>query len=130
MNLYNRLIRLLGGYTAAELTEERAEQERLRKTLAHYQDFTKTISVYAGNYPAWKAQMDYRKELVEQGRGLTGKHLAHDHDHPTKSEQVDLYLGKVVDSLDALRGKIPDAVPGHWDSFKITRNEYLQQDAS
>ncbi|BCK65854.1 hypothetical protein KAM448_36630 [Aeromonas caviae] len=125
MNLCNRLIRLFGGHTAAELAEVRAEQERQRKTLAHYQDFTKAISLYAGNYPAWKAPRDYRATLQALGHPLTDRHLAPDHDHLTKAEYVDRYLVRIADSFDALRQHIPEAVPGHWDSYAAVRGEPL-----
>lgn len=130
MNIRTQLIKLLGGHTDAEFAQVCKEREEKKATLKTYQELAEAISIYAGSYPAWKAQMDYRKALAEQGRGLTGEHLAADHTSPTAAELVDLYLGKVVDSLDALRGKIPHAVPGHWDSFKIARDEYLQKDAS
>lgn len=130
MNIRTQLIKLLGGHTDAEFAQVCKEREENSATLKPYQELAEAISIYAGSYPAWKAQMDYRKGLAEQGRGLTVEHLAADHTSPTSAELVDLYLGKVVDSLDVLRGKIPHAVPGHWDSFKIARDEYLQKDAS
>lgn len=128
MNLCNRLVRLLGGHTAGELAEVRAEQEQQRKTLAYYQDFTKVISLYAGNYPAWKAPMDYRAALQALGHRLTDRHLVPDHDHPTKAECVDRYLVRIADSFDVLRQQIPEAVPGHWDNYAAmrVRGEYLQ----
>lgn len=125
MNLCNRLIRLCGGHTAAELAEVRAEQEQQRKTLAHYQDFTKAISLYAGNYPAWKAPMDYRATLQALGHPLTDRHLASDHDHLTKAECVDRYLVRIADSFNALRQQLPEAVPGHWDNYAAVRGEPL-----
>lgn len=130
MNIRTQLIKLLGGYTDVEFAQVCTEREEKTATLKPYLELADAISTYAGSYPAWKAQMDYRKELAEQGRGLTGEHLAIGHPNPNSAELVDLYLGKVVDSLDVLRSKIPDAVPGHWDSFKIARDEYLQQNAS
>ncbi|HDX9006509.1 TPA: hypothetical protein RQO57_003574 [Aeromonas dhakensis] len=130
MNIRTQLIKLLGGHTDAEFAQVCKEREENSAILKPYQELAEAISIYAGSYPAWKAQMDYRKELAEQGRGLTGEHLATDHLNPNSAELVDLYLGKVVDSLDALRSKVPHAVPGHWDGFKIARDEYLQQDAS
>ena len=100
MNIRTQLIKLLGGHTDAEFAQVCKEREEKKATLKTYQELAEAISIYAGSYPAWKAQMDYRKALAEQGRGLTGE---------KRSFSKDRYFQADVKSEDKL---VPEGIEG------------------
>lgn len=115
----NKLIRLLGGVTAAQHEELR---ERIESKVNHliaeknaYKTFAEATYIYAGNYPAWKAQSEYRQIMSEKGSAL--KELS----CGSKNELVDSYLGRIVDSYASLFATIkPDFMNAyHWKKDRL-----------
>lgn len=117
--LKNLLIKLLGGYTDGEVADIRNAERDLTeqvRALKPYKVFADSISVYVGNYPAWKAQSEYRQALCDLGHPLSGEYPSEGMSYPTHAENVDLYLGRVVDGFYELKQKVPESVSGtHWD---------------
>lgn len=118
--LRNYLIKLFGGYTANEIGEVRQSKRSLTeqvRLLEPYREFANSVSVYVGNYPAWKAQSEYREVLRNLGQPLSGEYPSSNASYPTHAENVDLYLGRLVDGLSELNRQVPGSVPGtYWDS--------------
>jgi len=65
------LIKALGGITEDELRGVYAENKKLKQLLSPYTKFINDIYFYAGNYPAWKAQQDFRHFLHDAHMPLT-----------------------------------------------------------
>jgi hypothetical protein len=110
------LIRLLGGVSAEkykQLEFKNGELNNQVSDLTPYKEFATSIYRYAGNYPAWKAQCEYREGLFNLGFPLGVKHLQNDGKHmPSHLEYVDIYLGRVVDSFSALLEKVGHPIAG------------------
>jgi hypothetical protein len=117
------LIKLLGGYTPGEVANIRNAELDLTeqvRALEPYKEFTDSISFYVGNYPAWKAQSEYRQAMSDLGRPLSGEYPSKGMSYPTHAENVDLYLGRLVDGFSELKQKVPGSVPGtHWGSVDL-----------
>lgn len=101
------------------------EREYL-KTIAEerdmYKDFAMSVYLYAGNYPAWKAQSEYRQNMDELGQAIS-KELSQP--HPTQPELIDRYLGNIVDAFAVLYEKgAPDFMQsshlGCWDKDNLS----------
>ena len=103
------LIKALGGMTHAELSDIRAEAEEMKQSLKAYKTFAHDIYFYAGNYPPWKAQQEFRNILYDAGKPLTFKK---DHHNRTHEHSVDAYLGRIVDAFVILRQDVNLNVPG------------------
>jgi hypothetical protein len=97
------LIKALGGITRAEMKDVQALAEKDKHSLKAYENFVHTIYFYAGNYPAWKAQQEFRNILYDVGSPLTFKK---DHHNQTHKHSVDAYLGRIVDAFAALRKEV------------------------
>lgn len=100
-----KAIKLLGGVSASEHDELKAERDKLQAEHDLYMDFAKSIYTYAGSYPVWKAQSEYRQMLEEIGHPLFDEHSV----PPQRAELLDIYLGRVVDSFAQLIGNTPQA---------------------
>lgn len=123
----NRLIKLLGGHTKFELS---AMQEKA-KELEPYKDFAESIKVYAGDYPAWKAQSEFREVMHMLGEPLTTQHLKpRSPDTPPlkHAEYVDLYLGRVVDGLAKIYKN--ESSLARWDDNNARGVDYLKMEES
>lgn len=124
MGFKNWLIKFLGGHTAAEFSSLREKAEGLEP----YKNFAESIKVYAGNYPAWKAQSEFREVMHNIGAPLTDRHLSpcSSDNIPLKhAEYVDLYLGRVVEGL-ALIYKNESSI-ARWDDKNARGVHYLEQ---
>ncbi|EDS2694722.1 hypothetical protein GPP30_004551 [Salmonella enterica] len=125
MGFKNWLIKSLGGHTNSEFSfiSETA------KKLEPYKEFAESIKIYAGNYPAWKAQSEFREVMHMLGEPLTAQHLqpwSPDNPPLKHAEYVDLYLGKVVDGLASIyRNEHPSA---RWDDKNARGVGYLKID--
>lgn len=93
------LKRILGGVTVKEhqmtvkaINSKSAELEAHKK-------FIESVYIYVGNYPAWKAQQEYREYLNEMGLPLDKNYSKL---YPQKKESVDIYLGRIVDAFVTL----------------------------
>ena len=102
------IIKLLGGVTRAEYDQQQSQIAFLtneNSQLSDYKEFAKSIYYYAGSYPVWKAQSEYREMMMhEMKHPLSGKYS----DCPKKAELLDIYLGRVVDSFAKLIAKSDD----------------------
>ncbi|MDG3424566.1 hypothetical protein P5E72_24060, partial [Vibrio parahaemolyticus] len=107
-----------------ELDEIKAERDA-------YKRFVHSIAIYAGNYPAWKAQSEFRELMIscEQHVPVIDETL----DVPIQS-YIDRYLGRIVDGLQELiyeQKLLSDFVPNEesWDPDSLEEvrgNEYIQ----
>lgn len=124
MGFKNWLIKLLGGHTDVEFSSLREKAEGLEP----YKDFAESIKIYAGGYPAWKAQSEFREVMNYVGAPLTDRHLSPcgpDNTSLNHAEYVDLYLGRVVDGL-ALMYKNESSI-ARWDDKNARGFHYLEQ---
>jgi len=72
-----KIIGLLGGVSNTEHHRLQIEVDRLRGIEDErnlYKDFALSTYSYAGSYPAWKAQSEYREMMHELGHPLNGIH--------------------------------------------------------
>ncbi|HDT5864453.1 TPA: hypothetical protein QHB43_004430 [Aeromonas hydrophila subsp. hydrophila] len=125
MGFKNWLIKFLGGHTDAEFSSLREKAEGLEP----YKNFAESIKVYAGNYPAWKAQSEFREVMHNIGAPLTDRHLSPcgADDIPLKhAEYVDLYLGRVVDGLALVYQNEPSIE--RWNDKNARGGGYLKRD--
>jgi len=125
------LIKALGGVTQDELERAREEQTKLKQVLNSYTKFVNDIYFYAGNYPAWKAQQEFRNFLHDAGMPLT---LNNDTQARGYEYSVDEYLGRIVDAFVFLRqevnfeGKGDDRSSWHESRLPEARGDhYLNQ---
>jgi len=136
MSIRNLLIKLLRGHTASEMERSRRSEKALSDKVhapEPYKEFVESIQHYVGNYPAWKAQSEYRESMRDNGFPLSGVYPSGDRSYPTHAESVDLYLGRVVDGFKKLRDKIHNPDFGtHWESEKqlssARGDHYLQKE--
>lgn len=104
MNRVRRLlIKVLGGVTQDELKGARLEHTKLKQVLNSYTKFVNDIYFYAENYPAWKAQQEFRNFLHDTGMPLT---LNNDTPERGYEYSVDEYLGRIVDAFVLLRQEV------------------------
>lgn len=100
----------------SELTKLELEKNEFRKQIAdinHYKSFAISVNTYIGNYPAWKAQSEYREGMLNLGFPLSGNYPKGENGQwPSNLENVDIYLGKIVDSFSILLKQV-----GHQDFF-------------
>ena len=102
MALKHFLIKTLGGYTDSDFSFLRERNRELALDLDLYKTFAESVKFYAGNYPAWKAQSEFREVMSDVGHPLSDRHLkplSSDDEHLNHAEYVDLYLGRVADGL-------------------------------
>lgn len=125
------LIKALGGVTQDELERAREEHTKLKQVLNSYTKFVNDIYFYAGNYPAWKAQQEFRHFLHDAGMPLT-----RNNDTPERGYEyaVDAYPGRIVDAFVILRqegnlgGKGDDRSLWHESRLPGARGDhYLKQ---
>jgi len=93
------LLKILGGVTDHEHQKAMKEKNALSAELETHREFIASIYFYAGNYPAWKAQQEYREYLLDIGHPLKRNYSI---THPENREQVDIYLGRIVDGFSVL----------------------------
>ncbi len=108
------------------------EHNKIQKELEHakaiaverdmYKNFAKSIYLYAGNYPVWKAQSEYRQSMDELGHTISNEFSEL---HPTRLELIDRYLGNIVDAFAVLYEKgSPDFMQsshlGCWDNASLS----------
>ena len=102
MELKQFLIKILGGHTDSDFSFLRERSRELELDLDLYKTFAESVKFYAGNYPAWKAQSEFREVMCEAGYPLSDRHLkplsTYD-ESLNHAEYVDLYLGRVADGL-------------------------------
>ena len=105
------LIKLLGGHTSQELAFLKTEFEKTKLECDEYIIFVNSVCNYVGSYPVWKAQQEYRELMYELGNPI----LSEIKGFPTHSQNVDIYLGKVVDSCVDLFKKVDfECGSSHW----------------
>lgn len=127
MGFKNWLIKSLGGHTGFEFS---AMSERA-KELEPYKELAESIKVYAGDYPAWKAQSEFREVMHMLGEPLTTQHLKpRSPDAPPlkHAEYVDLYLGRVVDGLAKIYKN--ESSLARWDDNNARGVGYLKMEES
>ncbi|WP_253254385.1 hypothetical protein [Vibrio parahaemolyticus] len=108
------------------------EHNKIQKELEHsktiaaerdmYKDLAKSIYLYAGNYPVWKAQCEYRQSMDELGHTISNEFSG---SHLTRPELIDRYLGNIVDAFAVLYEKgSPDFMQsshlGCWDKANLS----------
>jgi len=116
------LIKALGGVTQDELERTREEHTKLKQVLNSYTKFVNDIYFYAGNYPAWKAQQEFRNFLHDAGMPLT---LNNDTQARGYEYSVDEYLGRIVDAFVFLRQEVN--LEGKGDDQRLWQEENLSQ---
>jgi len=126
MGFKNWVIKFLGGHTDAEFSSLREKAEGLEP----YKDFAESIKIYAGGYPAWKAQSEFREVMHNIGAPLTDRHLSpcsSDSDYiPLKrAAYVDLYLGRVVEGLALIYKNEPSIE--RWNDIDARGGHYLKK---
>ncbi|MEJ5069971.1 hypothetical protein WH292_19090 [Enterobacter sp. MYb186] len=116
------LIKALGGITEDELRGAYDENKKLKQVLNSYTKFVNDIYFYAGNYPAWKAQQEFRNFLHDAYMPLT-----RNYDSPARSYAyaVDDYLGRIVDAFVILRQEVN--LEGKGDDRRLWQEENLSQ---
>lgn len=123
MNRIRRLlIKALGGVTQDELERAREEHKKLKQVLNSYTKFVNDIYFYAGNYPARKAQQEFRHFLHDAHMPLT-----QNYDSPARgyAYSVDDYLGRIVDAFVILRQE--GNLEGKGDDQRLWQEENLSQ---
>ena len=94
--LKNKIIHFLGGHSFSSYQQFHLRIKEIESERDLYRDFVESVSIYVGSYPAWKAQAEYREYLSEIGRPLS---VDKAEPYPTKAENVDRFLGRVVDGF-------------------------------
>ncbi|EHH1077096.1 hypothetical protein J7I01_002741 [Vibrio parahaemolyticus] len=100
----SQLLKSLGGIPVSEHRKELEHAKSIAEERDMYKDLAKSIYIYTGNYPAWKAQSEYRHCMEEWGHTISKEFSK---PHPTRPELVDQYLGKIVDGFAMLYEKNP-----------------------
>lgn len=116
------LIKALGGVTQDELERAHEEHKKLKQVLNSYTKFVNDIYFYAGNYPAWKAQQEFRNFLHDAGMPLK---LNNDTPERGYEYVVDDYLGRIVDAFVILRQE--GNLEGKGDDQRLWQEENLSQ---
>lgn len=120
-----RLFNAVGVVPITDHNKIKKEREHL-KTIAEerdiYKSFAMSVYLYAGNYPAWKAQSEYRQSMDELGQAIS-KELSQP--HPTRPELIDRYLGNIVDAFAVLYEKgspgfMQSSHLGCWDKDNLS----------
>ena len=123
--IQKQLFKVIGVVPVTEHNKIQKELERSKTITAErdmYKDLAKSIYLYAGNYPVWKAQSEYRQSMDELGHSISkefsGLHL-------TRPELIDRYLGNIVDAFAVLYEKgSPDFMQsshlGCWDKDNLS----------
>lgn len=99
------LIKALGGYTKIEMEEaeyQLKQQDSEIQVLTFYKTFVDSIYFYAGSYPAWKAQQEFRQLMAGTGQPLMAPPASKEQDS-SWAGTLDAYLGRVVDGFAELR---------------------------
>ncbi len=109
-----------------------SDHNKIKKELEHskaiaaerdmYKSFAMSVYLYAGNYPAWKAQSEYRQSMDELGHTISNEFSG---SHLTRPELIDRYLGNIVDAFAVLYEKgSPDFMQsshlGCWDKDNLS----------
>jgi len=107
-----------------------SELEVLTNQVELYKGLANTAYHYAGSYPAWKAQKEFRGIMKEAGVVISDNYLKHPFPHPTKAEQVDFYLSRIIDafSTEINKGTKIDFVENNmWSAKELpeARGEHL-----
>lgn len=100
--LTNWIVKKLGAATSEEVAQINSQLEESQRVADAYRNYVDSILIYAGNYPAWKAQQEFRQIMSEQGAPVTGKLIDLTPTEATKAEYLDHYLGRVIDGLQQL----------------------------
>ncbi len=96
------------------------ENKQLNEELNEYKKLFKSIYYYAGGYPNWKAQQEYREILLSE----KGEREFQD------PEPLDDYLGRIVDATKELINKMgmPESKDFRWsDDLSEARGDYLKR---
>lgn len=120
------LIHLCGGRTSEAATSYQKEIARLQERVADLELYKKASFEalrYLGN-PAWKAQQEYRQGLYDAGLPLTGKYPSGANSYPTHLENVDDYLGQLVDFYELHHG-IDAHSSGYRETLSYRGSDYL-----
>lgn len=123
--LKDKIIPLLGGHSPSDyrkLEEELFRVKGIESERDIYRDFVESIYIYIGSYPAWKAQAEYREYLSEIGRPLS---VSKTEPYPTKAENVDIFLGRVVDGFSLIMNKRSACVNLRLPSSEFWKKEKL-----
>ncbi|MCQ9090980.1 hypothetical protein [Vibrio alginolyticus] len=97
-----QLFKTIGVVPSADHNKIEKELKSTATERDMYKDFAQSIYLYAGNYPAWKAQSEYRQCMNELGHAI-GKELSPQ--HLTRPELIDKYLGSIVNAFAVLNEK-------------------------
>lgn len=130
MNEFRRLlIKTLGGVPHSELAEAHEEARKIKQVLNSYTKFVDAIYFYAGNYPAWKAQQEFRNFLYDAGMPLSLKKQNHERRY---EYSVDEYLGRIVNAFVVLKREVPLKDEGDsWQESRLPEargDHYLMQE--
>lgn len=120
-----QLFNVIGVVPVTEHSKIQKELERSKAIAAErdmYKDLAKSIYLYAGNYPVWKAQCEYRQSMDELGHTISNEFSR---SHLTRPELIDRYLGNIVDAFAVLYEKgSPDFMQsshlGCWDKDNLS----------
>ncbi len=120
-----QLFNVIGVVPVTEHSKIQKELERSKAIAAErdmYKDLAKSIYLYAGNYPVWKAQCEYRQSMDELGHTISNEFSG---SHLTRPELIDRYLGNIVDAFAVLYEKgSPDFMQsshlGCWDKANLS----------
>ena len=106
------------------LINNESEFIRLKEQVEVYKRLANESYVYAGNYPVWKAQQEFRQLMNENNITLTDGYLRQPFTHPTKAEQIDFYLSRIVNafSIEINKGTQIDFVSNDmfWSSSELS----------
>jgi hypothetical protein len=123
--LQTAVLHIMGGVPKWQHDATSQELKSVRNELEDCKIFIESIYSYAGNYPAWKAQQEYREILSSTHLELsvnTNKHQLHKH------EYVDRYLGRIVDSFKKLIEKRPQMAFGNLDFWEDNKLRHARGD--
>lgn len=96
------IMKIIGGVPRHEHQKVLRENEAKSAELDAHRRFVESIYYYSGNYPAWKAQQEFREYL--HGLGLPLK-TDYSTVYPAKKESIDIYLGNIVDAFVILKNE-------------------------
>lgn len=120
------LISLCGGITSEAGLSYQKELGHLRERVVElemYKAASAKALRYLGN-PSWKAQQEYRQGLYDAGIPLTGDYPSGANSYPTHLENVDEYLGQIVDFYE-LHHSNDGYSSGERETLSYRGSEYL-----
>jgi len=96
---YNKEVEEQLSNTEQHLASSQAQLDITEKKLGAYKELVNVVNNYAGNYPVWKAQQEFRQVMSENNIALKSHDLIVHGGHVSKAQYLDLYLTRVVDSF-------------------------------